>query len=417
MVVASTSLLWITNNTTTIESWIKKVFDFLPEQYLKLFAEAAPGLALSVVQAAVPAVVNKITKEEKYDYADTTITQRIIRIYIMNILSTMIVIVAMIFHMLYVADETEKAHYHEAIFFANGTAMETDGAQYLQVTSAYNKSKIEIPLLPYSEFDCVEDETAMNITNTVFTGIIIKVGTILATTFISVYIKGVILNQNPKKWKKDFSVPGETVGLISFQLMTYFLSILFPPMIIISPFLYFMLFKAMKLQLQKYSIKPESSSPDEGTAVTVYFLQFLTYNIFQVFVVFFGILQYDKLSWLSSEDKNCGPYSDNENLESEINNIFFSFTSPSYTDWSGSFPSQLITFLKNALKYFLVLACHPSTVFAITWIAIGQFYFTGTLLDLQKDKQLQDMSEFDTDKRIINNKILKLQKRVAIFTA
>jgi hypothetical protein len=31
MVVASTSLLWITNNTTTIESWIKKVFDFLPE--------------------------------------------------------------------------------------------------------------------------------------------------------------------------------------------------------------------------------------------------------------------------------------------------------------------------------------------------------------------------------------------------
>lgn len=134
----------------------------------------------------------------------------------MNILSTMIVIVAMIFHMLYVADETEKAHYHEVIFFANGTSMETDGDQYLQVATAYDKSNNEIPLLPYSEFDCVEDETAMNITNTVFTGIIIQVGTILATTFISVYIKGVILNQNPKKWKKDFSVPGETVGLISF---------------------------------------------------------------------------------------------------------------------------------------------------------------------------------------------------------
>ena len=112
--------------------------------------------------------------------------QRIIRIYVMNVFSVLIVIYASVTHMFYAATETgdDLNHYHY---------------------------KVANPTLPYSEFDCVEDETAMQITNTVFTGIVIKVFTILATYILSVVVKGQILRQSPKKWKQDFSVPKETV--------------------------------------------------------------------------------------------------------------------------------------------------------------------------------------------------------------
>ena len=131
----------------------------------------------------------------------------------------------------------------------------------------------------------MEDEVAMLLFNTVFPGIIIKVGTIFATYILNVVIRGNILKHKPNKWKVDFDIPAETVGFISIQLMTNFLGILFPTAIFFTPFLFMLYFKALKLQLTSYSLKPESVSSDESTAVIVYFLQFISYFIFLFYMI------------------------------------------------------------------------------------------------------------------------------------
>ena len=78
----------------------------MPSQYsefLEGFANASPGLALSIVQGLVEPIVNVITKNEEYDYLATTTQQRIIRIYVMNMFSVMIVIYASVTHMFFAA--------------------------------------------------------------------------------------------------------------------------------------------------------------------------------------------------------------------------------------------------------------------------------------------------------------------------
>ena len=53
-----------------------------------------------------------------------------------------------------------------------------------------------------SDFTCVEDEISMDITNTVFTGIVIKNFTIIATFLFLVIIQGRIRKKPEKSWKK-----------------------------------------------------------------------------------------------------------------------------------------------------------------------------------------------------------------------
>ena len=108
-------------------------------------------------------------------------------------------------------------------------------------------NKMKFVNITDSEYDCVEDEVSMNITNTVFTGIVIKNFTILFTFIFLVWINGRLLGKPEKQWKKPFKVPSETIGFLAFQFMTNMVGVYFPPMIIISPILYFFLFKAIKL--------------------------------------------------------------------------------------------------------------------------------------------------------------------------
>jgi hypothetical protein len=55
-----------------------------------------------------------------------------------------------------------------------------------------------------SEFTCVEDEISMDIFNTVFTGILIKIFTIIGTYYFLVVLKGKILKKPEKSWKTPF---------------------------------------------------------------------------------------------------------------------------------------------------------------------------------------------------------------------
>ena len=86
--------------------------------------------------------------------------------------------------------------------------------------------------------------------------------------------------------------------------------------------MYYLIFKAYKFMLQKFSIKGEVLAADESTSVYIYFIGCCTYVIYVTYMTRLAIIPYRREKYIfEGTEYHCGPYYENDTIESEIKKL------------------------------------------------------------------------------------------------
>ena len=219
---------------------------------------------------------------------------------------------------------------------------------------------------------------------------------LVTVIFVKYLVFGVLLKScGFSNWRREFLVAEESMKIVSFQLNVYFLRLIFPPIFVVQPLMYLIIFKAYKLMLQRFSIKGNENAADESTAVFIYFIGWFTNIIYVVYMTRLAIFPYRRETYTFGGVKyNCGPYRETDTIESEFKKFIH----------RSSIAENFVHLLQNYI--FQILAFY-------SFVALFNFGRTVNSLRTQKMKDI--VEENQSSINIQNKKIFRIQKRVEIL--
>ena len=111
--------------------------------------------------------------------------------------------------------------------------------------------------------ECVEDTVSFSLQEFLLINIVLKLLIILFGYFMQIIVKKNMLMKS--EWRSDFYLARESVWLIGLQTVQSVSNYFAPILAIIYPILLYIIFKAYKFKLFKYSKRPIANAPDEST--------------------------------------------------------------------------------------------------------------------------------------------------------
>mmetsp|Transcript_27687 Transcript_27687/g.26702 ORF Transcript_27687/g.26702 Transcript_27687/m.26702 type:complete len:286 (+) Transcript_27687:1460-2317(+) len=223
---------------------------------LTYIAPFVPSLCLSLVNGLIPVITKLIVKYEAWDFANVVIQQQVWRIYMAK----------MVNFSLYTVIQIELAS-GKTIFGSTPLITFNDGS---------------------SQFDCREDEAAINFFLLLITEYVLKLIYAPMLALMRLFGFGVILGR--KHWKAEYVLSDDIVWLLYFQAILWVTQIFFPMITMVSPLLLYSLFRVNLFYLNKIKTKPKKSTnaSDTGYFIMI-FLNVTFFAIAALIVVFLAV--------------------------------------------------------------------------------------------------------------------------------
>eukprot|EP00347_Sterkiella_histriomuscorum_P001018 403373654 len=235
-----------------------------------------PTLCLSIINVAVPHLIKSITQLEAWDFQDQLIKQQVWRMYLAKIMNFAI----------FVFIELELILGRK--WFNNITLV------------SFNENG--------QNFDCKEDQVAIQIFKLLITELAIKLVIPFLKALGERFFFG--LMKGRKQWQPEYLLSDDIVWLLYFQAIVWVTLILYPFITVVIPMILFVLFKHHYFVLRNFKSKPKKSSNANDTGFFIMIFLNITFFSVSALILLFMSQSLDHETWLTNSQINCGPYPD-----------------------------------------------------------------------------------------------------------
>eukprot|EP00347_Sterkiella_histriomuscorum_P009525 403340873 len=243
---------------------------------LKYVSTFVATLCLSIINVAVPHLIKSITQLEAWDFQDQLIKQQVWRMYLAKIMNF-------------------------AIFV------------FIELELILGKRWFNnITLVTFNEngqnFDCKEDQVAIQIFKLLITELAIKLVIPFLKALGERFFFG--LMKGRKQWQPEYLLSDDIVWLLYFQAIVWVTLILYPFITVVIPMILFVLFKHHYFVLRNFKSKPKKSSNANDTGFFIMIFLNITFFSVSALILLFMSQSLDHETWLTNSQINCGPYPD-----------------------------------------------------------------------------------------------------------
>ena len=333
-----------------------------------------PVLVVNLINLIVPQLVVFIVAREQYEFENWEINQRMWRMCLLSISNTLLL-------MLFYLQELSP------VKFLNNSLLNEHANHGNGSEKIYHDKDLAL------NHECIEDTVSFSLQEFLLINIVLKLLIIIFGYFLQIIVFKNVLQKS--EWRADFYLAREGVWLISLHTVQSVSNYFTPILAIVYPILLYIIFKAYKFKLFKYSKRPMANAPDESTSLLLNRL-----NIFNSLIsklLFFFFFQ-DNFTTHNYKDHHgdlrpCSPF-DSEN------NTFFTYLKlidsqdTGYPETQGNVTANQDSFYKivTSVSYlkpvvdivFGWLSLFITATFTIFIYSIRHIQFS---LELQKGQQ------------------------------